>query len=257
VTIDVNVHLSHWPFRRLPGDEPAELVSQPRRLGVQSAWAGSFDALLHRDLAGVNSRLVEDCRRHGKDFLVPFGTVNPLMPFWDDDYNRCREMKMPGLRLYPAWHGYSLNHPEFVKLLRKAAGDGMIVQIDLRLEDERTQHPLVRLQPVAPAPLPEVVAAIPRLRLVLLNHFGILKPELLSKTIAAGQVFVDIATVEGVGGIAKLLETVPAARVLFGSHFPFFYFEAAELKMKESNLEPAIEKAIRSENAKRLLTGSQ
>jgi uncharacterized protein len=253
VTIDVNVHLSRWPFRRLSCDEPAELVARLRRLGVQSAWAGSFDALLHRDLANANSRLLEDCRKHGKDFLVPFGTVNPLMPFWEDDYNRCKEMKMPGLQLYPAWHGYSFNHPEFVKLLRKAAGDGMIVQIDLRIEDERTQHPLLRLQPVDPAPLPEVVATVPRLRLVLLNHFSIVKPDILRKAVAAGQVFIDIATVEGVGGIAKLLETVPAARVLFGSHYPFFYFESAELKMKESNLEPAVEKAIRIDNAQRLL----
>lgn len=253
MTIDVNVHLSRWPFRHLPDDEPADLVARLRRHGAQSAWAGSFDALLHRDLAGVNSRLAEDCRKHGKDFLVPFGTVNPLMPFWEDDYDRCRELKMPGLRLYPAWHGYSLHHSEFLRLLRKAAGDSMLVQIDLRLEDERTQHPLLRLQLVDPAPLPEIVAAVPRLPLVLLNHFGIVKPELLGKIIAAGQVYVDIATVEGVGGVAKMLETMPAARALFGSHYPFFYFESAELKMKESNLEPAVEKAIRSENAKRLL----
>ncbi|HEV3146145.1 MAG TPA: amidohydrolase family protein, partial [Gemmataceae bacterium] len=202
---------------------------------------------------GVNARLAEDCRKVGKDFLIPFGTANPLMPFWEDDLNRCREQHMPGVRLYPAWHGYPLDHPEFVKLLRKATEFGMLIQIALRLEDERTQNPLLRLQPADPAPLPEIIAAIPRLRLVLLNHFGIVKPEFLRKLIAAGQVFVDIATVESVGGVAKLLETMPAERVLFGSHFPFFYFESAELKLKESNLEPAIEKAIRSDNAKRLL----
>src|SRR5262249_6017597 len=109
------------------------------------------------------------------------------------------------------------------------------------------------LQPVDTAPLPEVIAAVPRLRLVLLNHFGIVKPALWPQLIAAGQGFLEIATVEGISGIAKLLETVPAERLLFGSHFPFFYFESAELKMKEAKLEPAVDKAIRSDNAKRLL----
>jgi len=253
VTIDVNVYLSRWPFRRLVGDEPAELVARLRQKGVSSAWAGSFDALLQRDLAGVNARLAEDCNKHGKDFLVPFGTVNPLMPFWEDDLKRCHEMNMPGLRLYPGWHGYALNHPELVKLLRKATEVGMVVQVALRLEDERTLNPLLHLQPVDTAPLPEIVAAVPRLRLVLLNHFGLVKPALWPKLMAAGQVFAEIATVEGIGGITKLLESVSAERVLFGSHFPFFYFESAELKMKESKLEPAIERAVRSENAKRLL----
>lgn len=257
MTVDVNVHLGRWPFRRVKGDEPAELVAKLKAQGIESAWAGSFDALLHRDIAAVNVRLAEDCQRHGKDLLVPFGTVNPVLPFWEDDLRRCRERHhMPGIRLYPAWHGYGLDHPSFAALLKAAAAQGLIVQLALRLEDERTLHPLLRLHPIEPTPLVELIASLPRLRLVLLDHTGVANAEFLRKLVRAGQVYVDIANVEGVGGVAQLLQSVPADRVLFGSHYPFFYFESAAMKLRESKLEPAQDRAIRRDNAKRLLAPS-
>jgi predicted TIM-barrel fold metal-dependent hydrolase len=254
VTVDVNVYLGRWPFRRLKGDEPAELAAKLRGQDVRAAWAGSFDAVLHRDLAAVNARLADDCARHGKGWLLPFGTVNPLMPFWEEDLRRCHEQhKMPGLRLYPAWHGYTLDRPAFAALLKAASDHGLVVQLVLKLEDDRTLHPLLRLQPVDPSPLLELVAGLPRLRLVLLNHAGVVNPELLRKLTEAGQVYADLATVEGLGGVARLLQTVPTARLLFGSHYPFYYLESALLKLREAGLEPAQERALRSGNAERLL----
>jgi predicted TIM-barrel fold metal-dependent hydrolase len=66
-------------------------------------------------------------------------------------------------------------------------------------------------------------------------------------------VYADIATVEGLSGVGRLLQGVPATRILFGSYYPFFYHESAALKLRESKLEQAQEKAIRSGNAERLL----
>jgi hypothetical protein len=254
VIIDTNVNLSRWPYRRLAGDEPADLVSRLQKRNVLQAWAGSFDGLFHRDLAGVNSRLVTDCRTYGQGILLPFGSINPKLPDWQEDLRRCQEEhKMPGIRLHPNYHGYDLKDPVFAELLKLAAARSLIVQLALCMEDVRTQHPLMRAPPVDLAPLSDLVKTEPKVRLVLLNCYPQMGLEELKSVSTAGEVYFDLSMVEGVGGVARLVQEVGLERVLFGSHFPFFYYESALLKVQESGLTEAKKKAILEENARRLL----
>ncbi|MCX6910979.1 MAG: amidohydrolase family protein, partial [Verrucomicrobia bacterium] len=219
--IDTNINLSHWPLRRLPGDDTAALVAKLRSHGVTQAWAGSFDGLLHRDIATVNARLADECRRHGEGLLVPFGSVNPKLPDWEDDLRRCAEQHhMPGIRLHPGYHGHKLDDPDFVKLLRLATERGLVVQLVLVMEDRRMMHPLLQVEPPDMKPLAAVVQKTPGLRLALLNAMNVLRGQPLLNLLQAGEVCVEIAMLEGVGGIAGLLEKVPLNRVLFGSHAP-------------------------------------
>jgi hypothetical protein len=252
--IDTNVYLSRWPLRRLPLDETGALVAKLRANGVTQAWAGSFDSLLHRDIATVNDRLADECRRHGKGLLVPFGSVNPKLPDWEDDLRRCaEEHRMPGVRLHPNYHGYKLDDPDFAKLLRLAAERGLLVQLVLIMEDRRMMHSLLQVEPPDVKPLAGIVKKTPGLRLALLNSMNVLRGQPLLNLLQAGEVCVEIAMLEGVGGVAGLLEKAPLNRVMFGSHAPLFYFESALLKLKESPLTEEQLRAIRCDNARRLL----
>lgn len=250
---DTNVDLSRWPFRRLAGDDTAGLVARLRKRGVSQAWAGSFEGLLHRDIGGVNARLMEECRTDGKDFLLPFGSVNPKLPGWEEDLRRCAEdYKMPGIRLHPNYHGYGLTDPVFGALLKAAVAQRLIVQLALSMEDIRTQHPLMRVPPVDVAPLNGLIEKEP-VRLVLLNWAPSIRGPRLKTLVESGKVWVDISTVESVEGVARLLEFLPLERVLFGSHFPFFTFDAALLKMTEAGFSEEERKAIFEGNAARVL----
>jgi uncharacterized protein len=252
--IDTNVYLSRWPFRRLPGDEPSVLIDKLRSHGVTQAWAGSFDGLWHRDLAAVNQRLVDACAAAEGVKLLPFGSVNPKLPDWREDLRRCHEVhRMPGIRLHPNYHGYRLDDPDFAALLQLAAERGMIVQVALSMEDERTQPTLVQVPHVDTVSLPALVASIPKLRLVILNAFRALRIEQVDKLAAAGEVYFELAMLEGVAGIERLLKVVSLERVLFGSLYPLFYFESALLKLQESALPGGHLNAICHANAERLL----
>ncbi|NLS91315.1 MAG: amidohydrolase family protein [Planctomycetaceae bacterium] len=254
--VDVNVHLSRWPFRRLACDELPRLIEKLQAGGVDQAWAASFDAVFHKDVAAVNSRLAADCRKTRPGMLLPFGTVNPTLPDWREDVRRCHEEhKMPGVRLYPGYHGYALDAPELAELLTMAEERGLVVQVVVRLEDTRMQHPLMRVEDVDPKPLAELVAARPKLRVVVLNALKGVRAGVLAALVAAGQVYFEISMLEGVEGIANLLGQVPAERLLFGSHLPMFVLESALLKLQESELTAAQIEAITHGNAERLLNG--
>lgn len=249
---DANVNLFRWPFRRVKGDDTSALAEKLQSHGVTRAWAGSYEGLLHRDLAGVNARLAEECARF--PVFVPFGSVNPTAPDWEEDVRRCHEEhKMPGLRLHPNYHGYELTDPAFARLLHMAAERGLLIQLALVMEDERTQHPLLRVPPVDITPLPPLVRETPGLRLVLLNALRTVRLEEAHRLAVVGEIAFEISMLEGLGGVRALLGQVPLESVLFGSHAPQFYFESAEGKLRESPLSEEQKTAITSGNAARLM----
>ena len=251
--VDTNVHLGRWPFRRLPADDPGELAQRLRALGVTTAWAGSFEGVFHRDLAGVNERLVEECEKSAGLF-VPFGSLNPTLPAWEQDLAHCHEKwRMPGVRLHPGYHGYALDDERFARLCEQAADRNLIVQISLCLEDERTQSHLARVPHVDPAPLQALVKRLPQLQIQLLNAFRVILPDRAAELTAAGRISFEIAMLEGLAGVERLLRTLPRERLLFGSHAPFFLLESAHLKMRESRLDDDDRRAIFAENATSLV----
>src|SRR5205809_8007462 len=120
--IDTNVNLFSWPFRALKYRDTKALVAKLKKHRIIEAWAGSFEALLSKDMNGVNTRLAAECREHGPGFLIPFGSVNLAWPDWEEDVRRCHEVhKMPGLRIYPGYQPFDLDHPGTEALVKMTA----------------------------------------------------------------------------------------------------------------------------------------
>jgi len=248
--IDTNVYIDQWPFRELPGAGAEALLAKFSHYGVEQAWTSSFDSLLHKDLTSVNARLAEACAVHDNGVLVPFGAINPALPRWNNDLDRCvEEHGMTGIRLHPAYHGYTLDDPRFRALLQEAAERKLLVQLVVTMEDERMMHPLARVEHVDVTPLPGVLADIPAARVLLLNAFRGVRGDALSALVKSNRVWFDIAWLEGIEGITKISGQIPLEKLVFGSYAPFFYFESSLLKLKESALHDAQLAQIQGENA--------
>lgn len=254
--IDTSVYLSRWPFRRVDCDETPVLVAMLRGQGVTQAWTGTFDALLHKNLAKANERLARECEEHGKGLLTPFGAINPKLPDWEEDVRRCHEQfHMKGIRLHPNYHNYTLRDPDFAKLVRVAAQRGLIVQIAAWMEDERTQNPMVQVKIVDLSPLPALLQQVPAARVVVLNCGISVTPieAVLAPFRKFDKVAFDFAMLEGMAHLPELIRVVGIERVVFGSYSPMFYFESAALKMREGALTPEQTGAVLAGNARRLL----
>jgi uncharacterized protein len=266
--IDTNVNLFGWPFRNLKYGETQALADKLRKHGIVQAWAGSFEALLQKNVDGVNGRLADECRRRGQGFLVPFGTVVPAWPDWEEDLRRCHEVyKMPGVRLYPGYQGSGVEHANFVPFLQAAGERGLLVQIAMGMEDSRVHHPITMVRPVHAPTLTTALKRVPKTKVQLLYAAGdALNPGARATLAAQTHALFDISRFESVGVLWRMLgggsqgadgdfesSRIPLERILFGSHAPYFPVETALFKLFESPLTLEQMSAIMEGNARRVL----
>src|SRR5436309_10919218 len=262
--IDTNVNLFDWPFRALKYRDTKALVTKLKKHRVTEAWAGSFEALLSKDTNGVNTRLAAECRQHA-GFLIPFGSVNLAWPDWEEDVRRCHQVhKMPGLRIYPGYQPFDLDHPGMETLVKLTAERGLILQVVFGMEDPRVHHPIIHVGPVTFAPLLKAVNATPNAKVQLLHFSGSPQGDALSQFMAKPNTFLDISRLEGNGAVGRMIGSVeglpsarvPIDRIVFGSHAPYFPVETALLKLIESPLESQQLRAVMHGNARRLMPRS-
>lgn len=261
--IDTNINLFQWPFRHLKYGETGQLVSKLHKHRISQAWAGSFEALFHKDISAVNARLAKECKIHGQGMLLPFGTVNLAWPDWEEDLRRCHEVyKMPGIRIYPIYQTFDLTHPSFPEFVSQASKRGLIIQIVGDMVDSRQHHPIMQVRNLNLEPLVDVMKQTPQAKVQLLYWNHKVRNSLLEKLVSNTNVVFDTSRIEGVGAVGRLIDgnpwngntsPVPVERILFGSHAPYFPVETNLLKLFEFPLDLGQIKAIMSANADRLL----
>jgi predicted TIM-barrel fold metal-dependent hydrolase len=109
--------------------------------------------------------------------------------------------------------------------------------------------------PVNFQPLLGLLSSNPSLRAEVLNlgHWGGPEATHMSELTKIDNVYFDIAMTEKVGGVASLIASTSPSRVVFGSHYPFLYFESALLKVQEAGLTEDQAHAVLEGNARALL----
>lgn len=277
VIIDTDINLFEWPYRTLKyGDNTRALVAKLRKHGIAQAWAGSYEALFHKNLSAVNSRLAAECRTNGEGMLLPFGTVNPAWADWEEDLRRCHEVhKMPGIRLYPGYQYFGFEDPAFARLLKLAGERGLIVQIVGEMEEPRVHHPSLVVREFDLTALATALKATPQTK-VQLVHFspfifisgGQVSQKAREQVLHETNVVFDISRLEGNGIVGRVLGVeeplgvsgvgkIPLERLLFGSHAPYFPVETSVMRLFESPLTLPQMQAIMEGNARRFLGSSK
>src|SRR5437667_4378043 len=260
--IDTNINLFSWPFRALKYRETKALVAKLKKHRVIEAWAGSFEALLSKDMNGVNARLATEGHDHGRGFLIPFGSVNLAWPDWQEDVRRCHEVhKMAGIRIYPGYQPFDLDHPGMESLVKITFERGLILQVVFGMEDPRVHHPIINVGAVTFGPLLKTVNGTPNAKVELLHFSGSSQNDELIQFMEKPNTVMDISRLEGNGAVGRMIGSitglpsahVPVDRIVFGSHAPYFPMETAILKLIESPLDVQQLQAIMQGNARRLL----
>jgi uncharacterized protein len=249
--VDCNCMLGPWPFRKVPHSEADGFVGLMDGYGITQAWVGAVEGIFYRDLAAANEGLIERIAGH-EDRLVPWAVINPAFPGWEEDLQAAEAGGFVGLRLYPNYHDYELTDPCVLDLLGAAQALRWPVAIYHKVQDERLHHWRMPVPPTDFTGLKGLVERFPGLPLLIMGQTAQFAAQ-HAAVFAVANVYLDISRCEGLAGVADMARAVGANRVLFGSHAPFFYLEAAVLKIQEAGLTEADRELILHGNAGRVL----
>ncbi|MBI3830476.1 MAG: amidohydrolase family protein [Planctomycetes bacterium] len=224
--VDTSVFFGAWPFRRLDHSAPAELKAHLSACRVAEAWVAPFEGIFYQDPMTANEALFEKIR--GDRFFVQTGVLDLSLPAWRRDAEAClNNLGCGAFKLFPNYHRYALNLPSAAELAELAAKAGVPVCVQLRMQDERGHHPLVKVPGVEVKDLIELAQRCPRTRfLACAGYLRDLKEMRETKNIWAEPSFV-----ESENTLKSAVHAFGSERLVFASHSPLYYFEAAAAKL--------------------------
>lgn len=256
--IDINAYLGHWPFRPLRDRTAEALVTWMDRKGIDRAVVSSLDAILYKNSQAGNEELAAAVAPY-PDRLIPFATINPTYAAWEEDLERCHtELGMKGTRIYPSYHGYTVQDRVLADLIAAAAGSDWPVAIPLRMEDRRQQHWMDTAEDIAAAAVAELVSRFPEAQFMILNGIGDAADW---APLAQARVLIDISRLSNLrlrppprdASIPALIAALGADKLAFGTGMPIKYPDPALLKVDILDADESVKERIRWRNAAEML----
>lgn len=252
--IDTSAFCGHWPFRRLPAAQPAELKERLRALGITQAWVAPLDAVFYWDPQEANEALHQVLS--DDPFFLPVGVVNVTLPSWRQDAKRClEELGCRAFKLFPNYHRFDVESTETVALCELARAANVPVCVQMRMQDERGHPPLVKVPGVGVKGVSALAQKAPRTRLLVCAPYR----NELKELRAASNVWAELSHTEWELSLQTALNAFGHERLVFGSHAPLHYPAAAVAKLAVETADlvyedgPGAVQAVRDRNARVLL----
>ena len=238
--IDVNAAVGRWSFAASWAERADELAAAMAEASVAQAHVSAMEAVLAPDPLEATQRLCDSVAGHER--LVPAAVADPTLRTAEADLRRLvSNWPVRLVKLYPSFGGYSAEDDRVAGMVRAAWAEGVLTAVMMRLEDDRNQHRVMRVDPVGVDGVTSLAAKVAPLPLLVLNA---LKGEVADLTKQAGNLLLDIAFVESGASLPDLLQNVSAERLVFGSNAPLFYPQAAAAKLAHDEVDEAQRQAI-------------
>ncbi|MBD3384992.1 amidohydrolase family protein [candidate division KSB1 bacterium] len=240
--VDVNVSIGNWPFQRFPYYDLQALSTALDAEGVSLAVVTAVEAILNSDPC-YNQNLHKQCQNDRKFVFLP--VVDPSMPGWEERLSAF----LPGLRgvkIFPNYHTFALGSSQIRDLILFLKALTLPLIIQMRVDDERNQHPHMRVAGVAVEDITQLANLYPDQVIVCLNAYIQEVEQLLQNS---ENIYADISFCEHMDTLGTLNKTLAAERLLFGSHTPFLYTRSATMKLNLSRISKEMRQKIAWKNA--------
>lgn len=246
--IDVNVSLGHWPFQRFLQDSAAKLSKHLASEGISLALVSSIESVFYPDPDVYNKLLLKKLKPYSG--LMPVMVVNPARSDWKERLEEYTGFQKVGaVKIFPNYHNYSLSAGFVKNLMNELDKKKIVLMIQMRVEDERNQYPLLKTAGVNYKKIIKIANCFPRIPVLCLCPYC---NEAISLVEETKNVYVDISFAERLNTVDVLLKEIPADRLLFGSHTPFLYTRSAVMKVRNAEVSKENLKLITFTNACRI-----
>jgi uncharacterized protein len=218
-----------WPFGLARTLSMRDLLAAMDRHGIARAYVSPLAAVLAEDPMVANAALAEAIPQGDRVRLTP--VVNPTLHGWERDFDGIRQRRdVTAVRLLPTWHGWGPESPCAGDLLDRLAGMGCTPVVQLRMMDERSLPPFIRLPAVDAAAISSWVAASPEVTTAVCGAYAAELPAFAEATNA----WLDLSFVESRDSRSTAREVLPNGRIVFGSLMPLL--DAAVVLKKHGDL---------------------
>ncbi len=249
--IDMNCYIGNWPFRRLRRNSMEDLKRIHAENGIESGYVSSLNSIFYNDPYEGEKELQEALTGTSYQHVM---TLNPLLPVWEQDIHRAeKEMNIRGIKIFPGYHGYSLQEKSADRLYRALESSGLPLFVVVRMEDERLNYLMTPRQLSAE----EICSFIQKhdgdVPIVLI---GMLAAELMTCGDAirkARNVYFDTSGLRNFFDTENLVETFGADKILYGSQFPLYCLKSSFLMTDKARIDEKDRGKIFCGNARRLM----
>jgi len=257
--IDGNAYIGHWPFRKFEYNTLEALLGRMAEFGTEVSLVSSLNGIFYKNTQSANEELyaaIGSKRSYG-DRFIPFAVINPIYNGWRDDFATCTgKMGMKGIRLYPKYHGYGLDNPSCIELVKMARDKGLPVALGLRMVDSRPSSWLDIEKEWSLKDVMPIVRSVPDAKYLIVNvangtALGDEDAALFKKS----EVVMD-SSGRNILYPGQLLKDYGTDKLCFGTHSPILDYFTGLLRiesLRDDEADAATKELIRSGNLKRLL----
>jgi predicted TIM-barrel fold metal-dependent hydrolase len=257
--IDSNAYIGHWPFRQIKHNSCKTRLELMDQYGIDLSVISNLNGIFYKNTHAANQELHDEIGSSSSfmNRFVPFAVINPIYSGWKDDLeDSVRNMGMKGVRLYPKYHGYALDHPKCIELVQRVRDMDLPVSLSLRMVDSRPSSWLDIKEEWALKDLIPILKKVPDAKYLILNVanstlLGTEETALLQKVN-----FVMDTSGRNIIDLGELLKIYGTDKFVFGTHSPILDHRTGLLRIESLRENEANEKTkelLRGRNIQQFL----
>jgi predicted TIM-barrel fold metal-dependent hydrolase len=251
--LDVNCFHGYWPFRRMAYRTTHDLRRLMTRTGTHNVLVTPLAGIFYKDCLSAVREMLDELQGAAYRNMWPVAVINPVFPGWREDLETMvDEWGCVALRLFPNYHGYRLSDSLAAEMLEAAQERRLPLIISVRVEDERLQHRLARVRPVAPGDIMWVLRSFPNIRLILCEPKPAEVDELRRSILT--HLHASVVTPSRVPQfyLEELVRQLGSQRIMYGTGMPLACPEGVLRLVQDAHLDEAARDAILCGNAVRV-----